>query len=57
MRILFQGDSITDVGRLRDNDINVGRGYPLLIKAALGFECPDEHEYIKTQWLKTFGEL
>lgn len=45
MRILFQGDSITDVGRLRDNDINVGRGYPLLIKAALGFECPDEHEF------------
>ena len=45
MRILFQGDSITDVGRLRDNDINVGRGYPLLVKAALGFEYPGEHEF------------
>ena len=24
MRILFQGDSITDAGRARDNEINVG---------------------------------
>ena len=28
MKILFQGDSITDAGRDRDNDVNVGRGYP-----------------------------
>ena len=33
MKILFQGDSITDAGRARDNDVNVGRGYPLLVKA------------------------
>lgn len=45
MRILFQGDSITDVGRARDNDINLGRGYPHLIKSALGFECPEDHEF------------
>lgn len=46
MRILFQGDSITDAGRARDNDVNVGLGYPLLVKAALGLECPGEHEFI-----------
>ena len=46
MRILFQGDSITDVGRARDNNVNVGRGYPHLIKAELGYKFPLEHEYI-----------
>ncbi len=46
MKILFQGDSITDAGRARDNDINVGVGYPILVKAALGFEEPEKHEFI-----------
>ena len=46
MKILFHGDSITDAGRARDNDINVGVGYPLLVKACLGFECPGEYEFI-----------
>lgn len=45
MRILFQGDSITDAGRARDNDVNVGTGYPLLVKAALGLEAPGEYEF------------
>ncbi|MBO5745692.1 MAG: SGNH/GDSL hydrolase family protein [Clostridia bacterium] len=45
-RILFQGDSITDVGRSRDNLADVGRGYPLLIKAQLGAEYPEEYEFI-----------
>ena len=45
MRILFQGDSITDAGRSRENDVNLGTGYPLLVKAALGYECPGENEY------------
>ena len=45
MRILFQGDSITDAGRARDNEINVGVGYPLLVKAALGFEQPEKNEF------------
>ncbi len=36
MKILFQGDSITDAGRARDNDSSVGTGYPLLVKADLG---------------------
>lgn len=26
--ILFQGDSITDAGRVRDNDAIMGYGYP-----------------------------
>lgn len=46
MKILFQGDSITDAGRVRDNDGSVGLGYPLLVKAALGFMEPGEHTFI-----------
>ena len=46
MKILFQGDSITDAGRIRDNDANVGTGYPLLVKAKLGFEEPGKYEFI-----------
>lgn len=71
MRILFQGDSITDARRARDNDIDIGVGYPLLVKASLGFEYPGKfefinrgiggndvwHEYIKNEWIKTFKIL
>ena len=46
MKIVFWGDSITDVGRDRENDLNLGRGYPLLVEAQLGYECPGEHEFI-----------
>lgn len=46
MRILFQGDSITDAGRVREDVTNMGRGYPLLVKAQLGLEAPGEHEFI-----------
>ena len=45
MRILFQGDSITDAGRARDNENNPGIGYPLLVKAELGFENPGKYEF------------
>ncbi len=45
MKILFQGDSITDAGRSRTDDVNVGTGYPLLVKASLGFENPGEYEF------------
>lgn len=44
--ILFQGDSITDCGRARDNNASVGTGYPLLVKAMLGAENPKEYEFI-----------
>lgn len=43
--ILFQGDSITDCGRARDNNINVGVGYPLLVKAELGAKNPNEYTF------------
>lgn len=46
MKILFQGDSITDAGRARDNDVNVGVGYPLLVKACLGFEEAGKYEFV-----------
>jgi len=46
MRILFQGDSITDAGRARDNDVNLGIGYPLLVKAQLGFEEAGKYDII-----------
>lgn len=45
MRILFQGDSITDAGRSRENDTLVGLGYPLFVRAALGFEEPGKYEF------------
>lgn len=45
-RILFQGDSITDCGRNRDFVISVGDGYPVLVKAELGYDFPGEYEFI-----------
>lgn len=44
--ILFQGDSITDWGRDRNNDEGCGNGYPLLVKAALGASHPKEYKFI-----------
>lgn len=46
MKILFQGDSITDVGRVRENEAHMGGGYPLLIKSKLGFENPGKYEFV-----------
>lgn len=45
MKILFQGDSITDAGRAYDNDGIVGRGYPILVKSELGFASPGKYEF------------
>ena len=45
-RILFQGDSITDVSRSRENDRYRGMGYPLLVTAELGLDYPEEYEFI-----------
>ena len=45
MKILFQGDSITDAGRSRENFNYLGVGYPHLIKAALNFEEPEKYEF------------
>lgn len=45
-RILFQGDSITDCGRNRDDITSTGVGYPLMVKGELGFAFPGEYEFI-----------
>ena len=42
MKILFQGDSITDCGR----GTGLGQGYPLLISARLGLDAPGKHEFL-----------
>ncbi|MBQ6863409.1 MAG: SGNH/GDSL hydrolase family protein [Clostridia bacterium] len=44
--ILFQGDSITDVGRSRSNDNERGLGYPHLVCARLGLDNPEEYNFI-----------
>lgn len=46
MRILFQGDSITDAGRDYNNNANLGRGYALMVSAELGFSFANEYEFI-----------
>ena len=40
--ILFQGDSITDAGRSREDDSFTGVGYPTLVKSELSFKCPNQ---------------
>ena len=46
MRILFQGDSITDAGRNRADKTSIGGGYPVLVKASLGFANPLAYDFI-----------
>lgn len=45
-RILFQGDSITDAGRNREDFYSLGYGYPLLVAAHLTAEQPGVYEYV-----------
>ncbi len=45
-RILFQGDSITDCARLREDFYSTGGGYPKLVKAYMGLEHLGEYEYV-----------
>lgn len=45
-RILFQGDSITDAMRNRESEDWKGEGYPTLVTAKLGYDCPNEYEFI-----------
>lgn len=44
-RILFQGDSITDTGRSREDEYLKGWGYPGLVAAELGFLNPGKYEF------------
>lgn len=46
MRILFQGDSITDCERNREQLYDLGAGYAMMVKGCMGLEYPAEHEYI-----------
>ena len=43
--ILFQGDSITDCRRERDNNAHVGHGYALMVKSELGADNPGKYEF------------
>ena len=45
-RILFQGDSITDCGRSRDNDGYKGSGYANYVTADLNYNFPGQYETI-----------
>jgi len=40
--VLFQGDSITDCGRSRENSNDLGLGYPQLISAWFSYKHPDK---------------
>lgn len=44
--ILFQGDSITDCGRSRERNDLIGTGYPLLVKAEMGYAFPEEYQFL-----------
>lgn len=44
--ILFQGDSITDADRSYADDSKRGLGYPHLVTSYLGYEYPDEYNFI-----------
>ena len=44
--IVFQGDSITDCGRNREDITSIGVGYAHMVKGQLGYEHPGEYEFI-----------
>lgn len=46
MKILFQGDSITDAGRSREKDFYMGSGYAALVTAELSYNHPGEYEFV-----------
>ena len=48
MKILFQGDSITDTGRNteRGSLLNIGQGYAMLCSAALAAKYPQQFSFI-----------
>lgn len=46
IKFLFQGDSITDAGRNRDDVTNFGLGYPNLVAAELMNKYPGKYEFI-----------
>lgn len=55
--ILFQGDSITDGGRSRNEDLNhvLGHGYAYLISSRLGMELASKQKRSITEALAEIG--
>lgn len=43
--ILFQGDSITDCFRPKDNDCYMGMGYATIVRGRLGYENPGKYKF------------
>ena len=43
---VFQGDSITDAGRSRDNNDYRGNGYPTLVAGRIGMDHPGEIRFL-----------
>lgn len=43
--ILFQGDSITDCDRKRDNHLILGSGYATQVAGELGYKYPNEYRF------------
>lgn len=43
--ILFQGDSITDAKRCREDDMYGGMGYTTLVAGELGLEYPNQYVF------------
>ncbi len=46
IKFVFQGDSITDAGRDRDNIASYGIGYPNLVASELMHKYPGKYEFI-----------
>lgn len=44
--ILFQGDSITDAGRVRENPDDLGQGYSNFIAGRLGLQQPGTYKFL-----------
>lgn len=43
--ILFQGDSITDAARFREDPDNLGQGYPIRVAGRLGLDNPGKFKF------------
>lgn len=46
IKVVFQGDSITDAMRCRESEEFRGSGYATLVSAKVGFEHPDKYEFL-----------
>lgn len=44
--ILFQGDSITDAGRNKENHVHMGYGYATMVAGELGANSPYQYQFL-----------